>query len=435
MRQAIYNSTIPRVILKSMHRALGSARAFRCAGFGLCCLVAMTSFSASTADWSAAEQQLARKIVAVTGPGAATLVVQNRSSLGRRDTDIVQNGLQSALAQAGVRLVNSEQAAASIALSLSENESSYVWIAEIRQGTADAAVVMVSVPRPASTVRAPDSMPMTLRKTPLWSGHDRILDVAILEGTDSPTRIAVLGAENISFYRMVAGKWQTEQALAMNHAQPWPVDLRGRLLWTKDHALEAYLPGVICRGATMGSNTLNCRESDDPWPLAGTANPSSGNGTALLTGFFASRRNFFTGVISPSIGKFSTVSKFYSAGFVPRDKYILWLFAGTDGSVHMIDGIRDQTAAIEWGSNIATLRTACGAGSQVLAANASTDKDDSVRAYEFPDRDPVAVSAAVDLPGTVSELWTESSGDTAIAIVKNRETGNYEAFRLAMACN
>jgi hypothetical protein len=47
----------------------------------------------------------------------------------------------------------------------------------------------------------------------------------------------------------------------------------------------------------------------------------------------------------------------------------------------------------------------------------------------------VAVSATVDLPGTLSELWTESSGDTAIAIVKNRETGNYEAFRLAMACN
>jgi hypothetical protein len=434
MRRAIYNSTIPKVILKSMHRALGPARAFRNGGFVLC-LIAMTSLSGLTADWSAAEQQLAHKIVGVTGPGAATLVVQNRSSLGRRDTDVVQNGLQSALAQAGVRLVNSEQASASIALSLSENESSYVWVAEIRQGTGDAAVVMVSVPRPASTARAADSMPMTLRKTLLWSGPDRILDVAILEGTDSPTRIAVLGAENISFYRAAAGKWQAEQTVGINHAQPWPVDLRGRLLWTKDHALEAYLPGVICRGAAMGSFTLNCRESDDPWPLAATANPSSDNGTALLTGFFASRRNFFTGVISPSIGKFNTVTKFYSAAFVLRDKYTLWLFAGTDGNVHMIDGIRDQTSAMEWGSNIATLRTACGAGSQVLALNASTDKDDSVRAYEFPDRDPVAVSAAVDLPGTLSELWPDSSGDTAIAIVKNRETGNYEAFRLAMACN
>ena len=58
-----------------------------------------------------------------------------------------------------------------------------------------------------------------------------------------------------------------------------------------------------------------------------------------------------------------------------------------------------------------------------------------MRAYEFPDRDPVAVSAAVDFPGgIVTALWTEAKGDTAIAVVRNRETGSYEAFRLAVAC-
>ncbi|HZQ93699.1 MAG TPA: hypothetical protein VFA67_01740 [Candidatus Sulfotelmatobacter sp.] len=431
MRQAIYNSIIPEIILKSVQRGPGPAFVFRRGGLALCCLMAVSSLPALTADWSAAEQQLAHKIVAVTGPGAAAMSVQNRSSLGRRDSDIVQNGLQSALAQAGVRLVNGEQAAASITLSLSENEFSYVWVAEIRQGNADAAVVMVSVPRPAATARAADSMPMTVRKTLLWSGRDRILDVAIVEGNENPSRIAVLSASNISFYRNLAGKWQAEQSVAINHVQPWPLDLRGRLLWTKDHALEAYLPGVICRGAAMGNSPLNCRESDDPWPLAATANPSS----PFLAGFFASRRNFFTGVIRPAIGKFNTVTKFYSAAFVPREKYTLWLFAAADGNVHLIDGIRDQTSAMEWGSAIATVRTPCGAGWQVLAPSGGAGKDDSVRAYEFPDRDPVAVSAAVEFPGAISELWTESSGDSAIAIVKNRETGSYEAFRLAMACN
>jgi hypothetical protein len=60
-----------------------------------------------------------------------------------------------------------------------------------------------------------------------------------------------------------------------------------------------------------------------------------------------------------------------------------------------------------------------------------------VRAYEFPDRDPVAVSAAMDFPGSgvVTTLWTEVKGDTAIAVVKNQETGNYEAFRLAVVCS
>jgi hypothetical protein len=373
--------------------------------------------------------------VAVTGPGTMTLNVENRSSLGRRDADLVQNGLQTALEQAGVRFVNAEQAAASMMLSLSENQSSYVWVAEIRQGSADSSVVMVSVPRSTVATRAPDSMPMTVRKTLVWSGTDRVLDLAILEGNDAPTRIAVLGAENISLYRMQAGKWQTEQVLAIRHAKPWPLDLRGRLLVNKDRSLEAYLPGVICRGAAAAASNVNCRESDDPWPLAWSESSSNANAAPALSGFFAQRRNFFTGVVSPAIGKFNNVPRFYSAAFVPREKYTLWLFAGTDGNVHMIDGIRDQTSAFQWGSDIATMKTSCGVGWQVLAPAAGAEKNDSVRAYEFPDRDPVAVSAPIDFPGTISALWTEAGGDGAIAIVTNRETGGYEAFRLAVACN
>jgi hypothetical protein len=71
----------------------------------------------------------------------------------------------------------------------------------------------------------------------------------------------------------------------------------------------------------------------------------------------------------------------------------------------------------------------------VLAPGSGDAAEDTVRAYEIPDRDPVAVSAATDLPGTITVLWTEPRGDTAIAVVRNRETGNYEAFRLALACN
>jgi hypothetical protein len=435
MGQAIYNSNIPRVILKSVCRVLGPARIFRCVRFALCCVMALMPISAPAADWSAAEQQLAQKIIGVTGPGAVTFTIQNRSSLGKRDADLVQNSLQSALEEAGVRLVNTEQAAASIMLTLSENESSYVWVAEIRQGTADPSVVMVSVARSGATAKAPDSMPMILRKTLLWSGNDPILDLAVLEDNGTPTRIAVLTAENISFYRMQAGKWQAEHSLAIAHEKPWPLDLRGRLVLTRDQGLVAYLPGAICRATSAGTFTINCRESDDPWALVSAANSPSGSASSLLTAFFAPKRNFFTGVITPSIGKFNAVPKFYSAAFMPRDKYTLWLFAATDGNVHMIDGMRDQTSAPEWGSDIATVKTTCGTGWQVLAPNAGMDKDDSVRAYEFPDRDPVAVSAALDFSGSISALWTEASGGSAVAIVRHPDAGSYEAFRVAVACN
>jgi len=95
MRRAVYNSAIPDCILNPVNRVLPSAPSLR--------LVVQISFvvalatAAYAADWNGPEQPLARKIVAVTGPGAIALTVENRSSLGRRDSEIVQNGLRSAL--------------------------------------------------------------------------------------------------------------------------------------------------------------------------------------------------------------------------------------------------------------------------------------------------------------------------------------------------
>ena len=433
MREPIYNSGIPG-ILKSVNGACGPARFSGLARFGMYCLIALLCPLASASDWNSAEKQLAQKIAAVTGPGAAALTVQNRSSLGKRDSEIVQNGLESALQEMGVRLVNKEQAAASIALSLSENQAAYVWVAEIRQGDAESAVAMVSVPRTAATARLSDSMPMTLGRTLVWTGKDPILDLAILEGDASPVRIAVLSPEDLCLYRLQAGKWQLEQKLSISHTKPWPLDLHGRLVPTREHALNVYLPGVFCH--TASAQTLSCRESDDPWPLGPGSGPSAGSSTApLLAGFFTPRRNFFTGVVTPSIGKFNEAPKFYSAAFLPRDKYVLWLFAATDGKLHILDGIRDQISITDWGSDIASVRTNCGAGWQVLATNADEQTGDSVRAYELPDRDPIAVTALIAFPGKVSALWTEASGDNAIAVAKNPETRSYEAYRLTVACN
>lgn len=443
MRKGIYNLAIPKVILKSVQHVFSRGSRLRLACLPAILLLLTAAFGA---DWGAAEQQLARKITAVTGPGTVALTMENRSSLGRRDSDIVQNGLRSALEQSGIRFVKSEQAAASVALTLSENESAYVWVAEIHQGAGESAVVMVSVPRSGRSAAAHESMPIALRKVPLWTQDDRILDVAVLEENGTPSRIAVLDSENVSVYRMQNGKWQVEQTLPISHAKPWPIDLRGRLVQAVDHTLSAYLPGVNCRMSTSGATwTMTCRGSDDPWPIVASAMnspvfPSAASATTsaalvpALAGFFAPTRDYFTGVLSPAIGKFSTVPKFYTAAFVPREKYTLWLFASVDGKVHLVDGMNDQPSGFEWGSDIASVRTACGAGWQVLATASGEQAQDSIRAYEFPDRDPVGVSPAIDLPGPVSALWAEVKGDSAIAIARNRDTGSYEAFRLSLAC-
>jgi len=442
MRGAVYNLAIPHAIPTLVNRA-SRTLSLRFA-MSLALAVLTLTMAARAADWSAPEQQLAHKIVAATGPGAVALTVENRSSLGKRDSEIVQNGLRGALEALGIRFVNTEQSAAMVAIVLSENPASYVWVAEIRQGTGEAAVVMVSTPRPAGSQATRESVPLSLRKVSLWAQESPILDVAVLEENSTPARIAVLDAEKIAVYRFQGAKWQQELAMGIVHARPWPRDLRGRLVPAKDHLIDAYLPGVICRSSAGAPVTLNCRETDDPWPLvpAGlsggvlTVFPSAGSTPITVPpmgAFFAATRNFFTGALTPGVGRFTTVSKFYSAALVPREKYVLWVFAATDGWVHMVDGISDQTLKVSWGSDLASVKTACGGGWQVIAASGG-ETGDSVRAYEFPDRDPVAVSAAIDVPGSIIALWTEARGDTAIAVTKNRETGTYEAFRLAMVC-
>jgi hypothetical protein len=447
MGAAVYNSVIPNVRVNSVCHLFPLAHILKVMG-RLSFVLLGLAIAAGAVDWNEPEQQLARKIVAVTGPGAVAVTVENRSSLRKRDSEIVQNGLRSALEATGIRFVTAEQAAATVAVFLSENSAAYVWVAEIRQGAGETAVVMVSAPRPAGQTAAHESVPLSLRKIELWNQADPILDVVVLEENAAPTHIAVLGAEKVALYRWQAGKWQQEQALGIVHARPWPRDLRGRLIPAKDHLLDVYLPGVICHSGAAVPLTLNCRETDDPWPLVpaalsgGTFSAFPGAGSTAvaispLGAFYAPTRNFFTGALTPGIGKFTTVSKFYSAAFLPRDKYLLWLFGATDGHVHMIDGINDQAARFEWGSDLTSVKTACGAGWQVLATTPEEGTGDSVRAYEFPDRDPVAVSAAIDFPGSgvVTTLWTEAKGDTAIAVVKNQETGNYEAFRLAVVCS
>jgi len=399
-------------------------------------------------DWNGTAQQLARKIVAVTGPGAVTVTVENRSSLAKKDVDAIGGLLLVELEALGARAAKPEQAAAVVAVWLSENPRWYVWVAEIHQGGGEASVVMVSMPHGDESGFEREAMPVSLRKIPLWEQEDRILDVLVLEEDTAPRHIAVLDGGKVAIYRLKNGKWQLEQSMAVTHGRPWPRDLRGRVMAAKDHLLDVYLPGVFCKSTTSLPLALNCRETDDPWPLMGPlAGTSAGSlssfagGAAVqpLGAFYSATRNFFTGALTPGVGELTTVEKFYSVAPLPRGKYVLWLFAGTDGEIHLVDGMTDQTAKLGWGSDIASLKTACGAGWQVLAASAGErgreNGADSVRAYEIADRDPVPVSAGLDFSGGITALWTEAKGDGAIAVVRNFGTGEYEAFRLATDCS
>jgi len=92
-------------------------------------------------------------------------------------------------------------------------------------------------------------------------------------------------------------------------------------------------------------------------------------------------------------------------------------------------------ARTNWGSDIAAIKTSCGSGWQILATSSGDGTSpDTIRAYEFPDRDPVAASLPTEMNGSVTSLWTESTGNGVMAVSQNQQTGKYEAYRLAIAC-
>ena len=382
--------------------------------------------SASASVFGDSARQLAHKIASATGPGSVAIEVTNRSSLDEKSVREVRSALEAELRTEGVRAAKADEAMGSVQVTLAESVREYVWTAEIVIGADERKVVLVAAPRAQSGAGPASVMPLVVRKSFLLAQEQPILDAALLEMSGGP-RLLVLDASQVGVFRQQAGRWEMETSLAIAHSRVFPRDLRGRLLLRRDHLFDVHLPGTSCRSSVTAPLALTCSDSDEPWPL--TADDGG------VRAFFAPARNFFTGGFSPGIGKVSNGPSFYTAAALPRSGYTLWILAAVDGSIHMLDGMTDQVIrGAKWGSDLATFHSSCGTGTQMLVSENGGPAQDSLRAFEIPDRDPVAASAPLEFDGAIVALWLEGSGTGTIAIVKREDTGWYEAYRISIAC-
>jgi hypothetical protein len=382
-----------------------------------------------------AARQLAHKIAADAGPGAFGLEVTNRSSLDDKSVREVRSALEAELLVKGVLTVKAEQAMGTVEVVLSESLREYVWTAEILIGSDEKKVAIVALPRPPTGTAFTAAMPIVLRATLLFAQEHPMFDLALVE-MPGGSRLLVLDDGMVAIYRHQGSEsagpnpakaWELEASLPIAHARTFPRDLRGRLLLRRDHLFDVYLPGTFCRTNSGAPLTLICSDTDDPWPLT-----PEDNG---VRAFFAASRNFFTGGLSPGIGKVSNVPSFYSAAALPRSSYTLWALAAVDGSLHLVDGMTDQVIrGAKWGSDLAAVHSSCGTGTQLLVSEGGDMERDGLRAFEIPDRDPVAASSAAEFDGRITALWPDSSGNSAAAIVKRKDTGWYEAYRVSISC-
>ena len=370
-------------------------------------------------EWNDAAADLVSKVVERAGrPSVISLALSNRSSLSSPEAAEVRRTLESQLASRGIRIVKPEQALSDLLITLSENAAGFLWVADVRSGTRRE-IVMTQVPRSETLVAAPLSPALILRKELIWSQYEPILDFAFW---DNRSWLLVLEPRAVSLFRSHEGRWRLEETLPVPRSTALSADVRGRLLMLADRKFEVFLPGQRCVGIADSGLTLECRQADDPWPLAGESSPRA---------FFSASRNFFTGVLTGNAPKPS--APFFSAARVEAAGREVWVFAGTDGRSRMFDGAESEVRTA-WGSTLAAVKSGCGSGWQVLATGAAdwTERD-SIQAFELASA-PAPATAAVEVSGPVTALWPTAEGSSGNAVVRNLTSGKYEALSLSVSC-
>ena len=369
-------------------------------------------------DMAGAVGELARKTVVLAGRGEPVPVSwRNLSPLAAGDFNQVRSAFDAALREAGARVSEKEDKPGGpshlveVRLTVSGNPSQFLLVEEARKGD-DRQVWIASWKRPT-----PAGSILTLEKKLVWEQEEQILDVAV-----PGSGILVLSPSRISLHRDTA-----TQSLPIAPARPWPRDLRGHLR-VNGGGFKAYLPGVVCSGATEPALTMECRPTEEPWTL------DAGSRGVLLADFVAGR-NHFDGRVSAPNGIRKTVAPFFSAASAEENGRQYWLLAMLDGRTQVFDAAFEPVGSVApWGSDLAATETHCGGGWQTLATKAGEGREpDAVRAYGLVNRAPVPLSAPLDLPGPVTAFWS-LGGNAALVVVSDLATGRYEAYVITVNC-
>jgi hypothetical protein len=264
-----------------------------------------------------------------------------------------------------------------------------------------------------------------------------MLDVAVVE-MPGGSRLIVLG--NSGFDLSPSGNGNPGNSIGRWELK-LPCPSRTRALFPATCADACCCAAIICSTFTCPGRsadrtrraplTLTCER--DGRPVA----PDAGRWqrARLLCG----SRNFFTGALSPASGRSPTFLRSIRRPRFPARTYTLWAFAAVDGSLHLVDGMTDQ--AIRGAKKVGQRS---GRGSTPTAARArscwSRKAEMQSATACAPSRFPIAiqlpVSAAAEFDGrgAIVALWPESERQRATAIVRRKDTGWYEAYRVSVSC-
>jgi len=395
--------------------------------------------------WEQPAAALAEQIAAILGPGQAQLTIRNLSSIANSDVAPIRRLMEQDLKARGITISGAESAN-SIRVTLSESARQRVWVAEVAEGD-QVQVAMVDLPR-LPLESAKNTAQIQLRKERFASQHE--LDSLPCFPEDKPPLLAVAETQGglavlkqgclVALDRSPAGFVAGKGFYHLDSMQPKERDPRGMLTVSSDGAVfTAFFPGTECAGTFTASTNpnraagdgwdLHCHSSDDPWPIITNA-----SGTPLLKAFFNPSRNYFTGVVAPSVGV--DLPPFYSAVAVPRaGSNIGLLIAEINGKVQLAENgaLHTVVGTQDWGSDFAVLGSGCGPGAQVIVSTSGEAVNDSLRAYDLPALEAVPASASLAMEGTVMAMWAAPDARSVLAVV--RRGAEYEVDRVTALCN
>ena len=394
--------------------------------------------------WVQPAADLAAQIADILGPGQAQLSIRNISTIQTNEIPAIRKLLEQDLKTHGV-LASGAESANAVRVTLSEDIRERLWVAEVMEGS-ETHVAMVHLDAPANA-SSTSAERIVLRKEKLISpfelnGRRPIpLSDAVLAVIETQGGLVVLREQEIDLFKMSPAGWQEFKGVDIGSRLQLPRDSRGLLVATEGgNGFLAYTPGVECAGRFTPSGNVNlenqweihCHASDDPWPVYQAGDLM---GAPPLKAFYNPARNYFTGVVTLSLGV--DLPAFYAVGMMPRAAGgAALLLAVVDGKALLVESNAMHTVADarDWGSDFAVVRSGCGAGSQVIATSSGEASMDSLRAFEIPALEAVPVSGPLMMGGTVTALWTAQDGKSALAAVRN-PAGEYEVDRVAALCN
>jgi hypothetical protein len=371
-------------------------------------------FSPAAEELPSAVRELARRTAAFLGPRAPAKVSYNNiSSLADAELAGVRREFEGNFPETG------DGTPAEIRLTLSENQSQYLLIEEIRKGE-DSRVWISGWNRPAAA--AASGFGLTMEKKLVWEQEEPILDLAL-----SGNSMLVLAPSRLTLYERQGDAWQARQSVPIAPPKAWPRDMRGRLRMTGER-VQAFLPGMECHGTAGGKLSVECHPSQEPWVL------ESGSRGILLANF-APERNYFDGHVVLQDGSRRSGPPFYAAAAGEDSGGALWLLSLLDGQTGMFSASLDPVGTVpSWGSDIVGISAPCAGGAQVLATRPGDATDpDAIQAFSIVNRTANPLAAPLAFGGPVTALWPATAA-TALAVASDPGTGKYAAYLVTLAC-